>query len=84
MYACTSGATTMPYTLEQDLADAAKAGIRGIKIWSRKLGTYLESHSVDDLKTLSISSSEDSRTLSVLVDWMFRQLVIDHRYSKYR
>ncbi len=39
MYAGTSGATTMPYTLEQDLADAAKAGIRGIKIWSRKLGT---------------------------------------------
>lgn len=52
MYACINGATTMPYTLEQDLAAAEKAGFEGVEIWSRKLDTYLESHSVDGLKEL--------------------------------
>jgi 2-keto-myo-inositol isomerase len=52
MYSCINGATTMPYTLEQDLETAAKAGFEAVEIWSRKLETYLESHSVDALKDL--------------------------------
>ena len=50
MYSCINGATTMPYTLEQDLEAAAKAGFEAVEIWSRKLDTYLETHSVEALK----------------------------------
>ncbi|MBM3265683.1 MAG: sugar phosphate isomerase/epimerase [candidate division Zixibacteria bacterium] len=52
MYTCINGATTMPYTLEQDIESAARAGFEGVEIWSRKLDTYLETHSVDALKEL--------------------------------
>ena len=50
MYSCVNGATTMPYTLEQDLAAAAKAGFDAVEIWSRKLDAYLENHDVTELK----------------------------------
>ncbi|MBT5876583.1 MAG: sugar phosphate isomerase/epimerase [Candidatus Latescibacteria bacterium] len=52
MISCINGATTMPYTLEQDLEAAAKAGFEAVEIWSRKLDTYLEANSVDDLKVM--------------------------------
>ncbi len=52
MYSCINGATTMPYTLEQDLEAAAKAGFDAVEIWSRKLDTYLESHDAGDLRAL--------------------------------
>lgn len=52
MHACINGATTMPYSLEEDLAAAAQAGFEGVEIWAAKLNTYLESHTVDDLKGL--------------------------------
>ena len=52
MYSCINGATTMPYTLEQDLEAAAKAGFEAVEIWSRKLDRYLETHSVEALKEL--------------------------------
>ena len=52
MYACINGATTMPYTLEQDLAAAATAGFEAVEIWSRKLDTYLEDHDNAELKAL--------------------------------
>ncbi len=52
MYSCINGATTMPYTLEQDLEAAAKAGFEAVEIWSRKLDTYLDTHSVEALKEL--------------------------------
>lgn len=52
MYSCINGATTMPYTLEEDLEAAAEAGFDAVEIWSGKLDTYLESHSVDALKEL--------------------------------
>ena len=52
MYACINGATTMPYTLEQDLEAAAKAGFDAVEIWSRKLDAYLETHDAAELKAL--------------------------------
>ena len=52
MISCINGATTMPYTLEQDLEAASKAGFEAVEIWSRKLDTYLETHSTDDLKIM--------------------------------
>lgn len=52
MYSCINGATTMPYTLEQDLAAAATAGFEAVEIWSRKLDAYLEDHDTSELKAL--------------------------------
>ena len=52
MYSCINGATTMPYTLEQDLAAAAKAGFDAVEIWSRKLDAYLRDHDAVDLMAL--------------------------------
>lgn len=52
MYSCINGATTMPYTLEQDLEAAGKAGFEAVEIWSRKLDAFLETHSVAALKEL--------------------------------
>ena len=50
MYSCINGATTMPYTLEQDLEAAGKAGFDAVEIWSRKLDTYLQDHDTTELK----------------------------------
>ena len=52
MYSCINGATTMPYTLEQDLEAAGKAGFDAVEIWSRKLNAYLETHDAGELKAL--------------------------------
>ncbi len=52
MYSCINGATTMPYTLEQDLEAAAKAGFDAVEIWSRKLDAYLDNHDAAELKAL--------------------------------
>ena len=53
MKSCINGATTMPYSLEQDIAAAAQAGFEGLEIWWDKLVTYLDSHSTDDLKEIA-------------------------------
>ena len=50
MRACINGATTMPYSLEQDLESAATAGFPLVELWSAKLGPYLEHHSTADLR----------------------------------
>lgn len=50
MYSCINGATTMPYSLEQDLEAAAKAGFDAVEIWSRKLDAYLQDHGTAELK----------------------------------
>lgn len=47
-----NGATTMPYSLEEDIVYAAGAGFEGVEIWWDKLKTYLESHRVPMLKKL--------------------------------
>jgi 2-keto-myo-inositol isomerase len=50
MQPCINGATTLPYTLEQDLEAAAAAGFPMVEIWSGKLGAYLERHPVAHLR----------------------------------
>jgi len=52
MRSCINEATTMPYSLEEDIISASKAGFEGIELWVDKVKKYLESHSVDDLKEL--------------------------------
>jgi 2-keto-myo-inositol isomerase len=47
-----NGATTMPYSLEEDITNAHKAGFTGVEIWWDKVEKYLESNTCDDLKSL--------------------------------
>lgn len=42
----------MPYSLEEDLAVASKAGFEGVEIWTAKLDKYLKGHTVDELRRL--------------------------------
>ena len=47
-----NGATTMTADLETDIRSAAAAGFDLVELRSNKLYTYLEGHTVDDLKAL--------------------------------
>lgn len=49
MKAAINGATTMPYSLEEDICAAAEAGFQGIEIWWEKVPKYLESHTMEEL-----------------------------------
>ena len=50
--ACINGATTMPYSLVEDVDAASSAGFGAVEIWHRKLIAYLEGHSAADLRAL--------------------------------
>ncbi len=47
-----NGATTMKATLPEDITAASAAGFKALEIWAAKMDTYLESHSIQDLKRL--------------------------------
>jgi len=47
-----NGATTMKATLPEDIAAASAAGFKALEIWAAKMDTYLETHSVEELKAL--------------------------------
>jgi 2-keto-myo-inositol isomerase len=47
-----NGATTMPYTLEEDVLAAAGTGFQGVEIWWGKLVRYQEKHSLSELRAL--------------------------------
>lgn len=72
MKSCINGATTMPYSLEQDVAAAARAGFDGLEIWWDKLVTYLDKHSLSDLKQLLDSSGVIPAGICPLRIWPFR------------
>jgi 2-keto-myo-inositol isomerase len=52
VHSCINGATTMPYSLAEDVRAAADAGFEAVEIWQRKLTEYLAEHSVADLRRL--------------------------------
>lgn len=72
MKSCLNGATTMPYSLEQDVAAAARAGFEGLEIWWDKLVVYLDKHSPGDLKQLLDSSGVNAAGICPLRIWPFR------------
>ena len=72
MKSCINGATTMPYSLEQDIAAAAQAGFAGLEIWWDKLAAYLKTHSTDDLRQLLESSGLIPVSICPLRIWPFR------------
>jgi len=47
-----NGATTMKATLPEDIAAASAAGFKALEIWAAKMDAYLETHSVEELKSL--------------------------------
>jgi len=47
-----NGATTMKATLHEDVTAASAAGFDAIEIWAAKLDTYLETHTLGELKSL--------------------------------
>ncbi len=68
MKTCINGATTMPYTFEQDMNGAGAAGFEGVEIWSAKLNKYLEEHSVEDAKSLLETNNLQA---AALCPWSF-------------
>ncbi len=52
MKPCISQATTLSTTFEADLTAYSRAGWTAVEIWLTKLETFLESHSIDEAKTL--------------------------------
>ena len=52
MLSCLNEATTMPYSLNDDIHYLALAGFKGIEIWVDKLKKFLEKYSKEDLKKL--------------------------------
>ena len=52
MKSCLNGATTMPYSLEEDIRVTCKIGFRGLEIWIGKLNEYLREKSLDELRAL--------------------------------
>ncbi len=72
MKSCVNGATTMPYTLEQDIAAAAQAGFAGLEIWWDKLLAYLDNHSTSDLKRLLTKNDLIPVSICPLRIWPFR------------
>lgn len=63
MKTCINGATTMPYSLEEDIRAAGKAGFEQVEIWADKMDKYLETHSTDDLKNLLDASGVSASTI---------------------
>src|SRR5262249_15821892 len=43
---------SLPSPFEQDLADYSAGACRTIEVWLTKLETYLETHSIDDVRAL--------------------------------
>ena len=62
----------MPYSLEQDVAAAAQAGFEGLEIWWDKLVTYLDNHTLNDLKQLLDTSGLIVVGICPLRIWPFR------------
>ena len=52
MKPCISQATTMSTPLEADLPAFARGGWRAVELWLTKLETYLEGHTIDELREL--------------------------------
>lgn len=73
MQTAINGATTMPYSLEQDIATASAAGFDGIEIWRTKLGTYLETHSPAELAQRLAEAGLKPITICPLTIQTFKQ-----------
>jgi len=67
-----NGATTMKATLPEDVAAASAAGFRALEIWAAKMDTYLEAHSVEELKALFESAALQPASINSIEFITFR------------
>jgi len=58
-----NGATTMPYSLEEDIISAGECGFSSVELWYGKVKDYLNHHSLEELKSLIISSKLEVASL---------------------
>lgn len=72
MKTCMNGATTMPQSLEDDLAAAAAAGFQGVELWWDKVQAYLGDHSPSDLRALLGHHRLVPVSICPLLIWPFR------------
>ena len=49
MQTCLNGATAMPYSLEQDISSAARAGFDCLELWGSKFDHFFQDHTIADL-----------------------------------
>jgi len=68
MKTCLNGATTMPYSFEDDVKSASAAGFEAIEIWAAKLDKYISEHSVVATKELL---DKNSLKAAALCPWRF-------------
>ncbi|RLE79291.1 MAG: hypothetical protein DRJ51_08045 [Thermoprotei archaeon] len=52
MKSCINGATTMPYSLKQDILSAKEAGFKAVEVWVDKLKRFLQTETKGYLKRL--------------------------------
>ncbi len=67
-----NGATTMKATLPEDIAAASTAGFKGLEIWAAKMDSYLETHSVEDLRALFDETSLQPSSINSIEFITFR------------
>lgn len=72
MKPCLNGATTMPYSLEEDVREASKAGFGAIEVWWEKAEKFLETHTTEELNSLFVEYSMQPAAICPLMIWPFR------------
>ncbi len=67
-----NGATTMKATLPEDIAAASAAGFKAIEIWAAKMDAYLETNSIEGLKTLFVNADLQPASINSIEFITFR------------
>ena len=67
-----NGATTMKATLPDDIAAAGVAGFGALEVWAAKLDTYLETHSLGELKSMFDGSGVQQASINSIEFITFR------------
>src|SRR5215207_3281463 len=67
-----NGATTMHADLETDIKAAGAAGYDLVELWAPKLRTYLEGHTIDDLRTILTENNVDPYSINSIEHITFR------------
>ena len=67
-----NGATTMHADLETDIRAAGHAGYDLVELWASKLRTYLETHPIDDLRTILTENNVEPYSINSIEHITFR------------
>ncbi|MEO6334498.1 MAG: sugar phosphate isomerase/epimerase [Pyrinomonadaceae bacterium] len=67
-----NGATTMHADLETDIRAAGQAGYDLVELWASKLRTYLETHSIENLRAILTENSVEPYSINSIEHITFR------------